>query len=42
VVADAVKGTANEARDMVERVESVNNNNVLMSKKLEALLDKLH
>lgn len=42
VVADAVKGTANEAREMVERVESVNNNNVLMSKKLEALLDKLH
>ena len=42
VVADAVKGTSNEARDMVERVESVNNNNVLMSQKLELLLEKLH
>jgi threonine dehydrogenase-like Zn-dependent dehydrogenase len=42
VVADAVKGTANEAKVLVEGIESVNNNNVHMSKQLEELLEKLH
>jgi hypothetical protein len=42
VVADAVKGTANEAKVLVEGIESVNNNNVHMSRQLEELLEKLH
>jgi methyl-accepting chemotaxis protein len=41
VVADAVKGTANEAKVLVEGIESVNNNNVHMSRQLEGLLEKL-
>lgn len=41
VVADAVKETANEANDIVGRIESVNNINARMSKKLEGLLEKM-
>jgi hypothetical protein len=41
VVADAVKGTANEAKVLVEGIESVNNNNIHMSRQLEELLEKL-
>jgi hypothetical protein len=42
VVADAVKGTASEAKVLVEGIESVNNNNVQMSRNLEELLERLH
>ncbi|MEZ4600385.1 MAG: methyl-accepting chemotaxis protein [Syntrophotaleaceae bacterium] len=42
VVADAVKGTASEAKVLVEGIESVNNNNIQMSRNLEDLLEKLH
>ncbi|WP_161629786.1 methyl-accepting chemotaxis protein [Desulfogranum japonicum] len=41
VVASAVKDTANEAQSMVDRIETVNNNNVQMSVKLEELLTRL-
>lgn len=42
VVAEAVKGTAGEAKILVEGIEGVNNNNIHMSRKLESLLEKLN
>jgi hypothetical protein len=41
VVAEAVKGTAAEAKTLLESIESVNNKNSHMSKKLEELLVEL-
>lgn len=41
VVAEAVKGTAMEAKTLLESIESVNNNNIHMSEQLEQLLVKL-
>ncbi len=42
VVAEAVKGTAEEAKTLLEGIESVNNNNIHMSDQLEELLEELH
>lgn len=42
VVAEAVKGTAAEAKTLLESIESVNNNNSHMSEQLEDLLEELH
>jgi predicted dinucleotide-utilizing enzyme len=41
VVAEAVKGTAGEAKTLLESIEMVNNNNSQMSNKLEGLLEEL-
>lgn len=42
VVAEAVKSTADEAKTLLESIESVNNDNVHMSEQLEELLEELH
>ncbi len=42
VVAEAVKCTAEEAKTLLESIESVNNDNSLMSEQLEKLLEQLH
>ncbi len=42
VVAEAVKSTADEAKTLLESIESVNNDNSLMSEQLDALLEDLH
>lgn len=42
VVAEAVKTTADEAKTLLESIESVNNDNSLMSNQLGELLEELH
>jgi methyl-accepting chemotaxis protein len=42
VVAEAVKTTADEAKTLLESIESVNNDNSLMSEQLEELLEQLN
>lgn len=42
VVAEAVKSTADEAKTLLESIESVNNDNVHMSEQLDELLEDLH
>lgn len=42
VVAEAVKSTADEAKTLLESIESVNNDNSLMSNQLGELLEELH
>ncbi len=42
VVAEAVKSTADEAKTLLESIESVNNDNIHMSEQLDDLLEELH
>jgi threonine dehydrogenase-like Zn-dependent dehydrogenase len=41
VVAEEVKGTAGQAKNLVSSIESINNNNIVMSGELEELLAQL-
>lgn len=41
VVAEEVKGTAGQAKNLVNSIEAINNNNILMSGELEELLAQL-
>ena len=42
VVAEEVKATAGQAKNLLTSIETVNNNNIVMSGELEELLTQLH
>ncbi|MDD4458023.1 MAG: methyl-accepting chemotaxis protein [Syntrophotalea acetylenica] len=42
VVAEEVKATAGQAKNLLASIEAVNNNNIVMSGELEELLNQLH